>query len=188
MYYKLSFKLSTNFEKDKLYIAHSYPYSHEKLVKYLNDKQFKNKDLVSKIVVGKTLSKRTIEGLVITQMINKKRDNRKAIVVMARQHPGETQGSFVCEGLVEKLLSKTKEGEFLTKNYVFYIIPMVNPDGVIFGHYRTNLAGKDLNRKWNVTEKEVTCPEVVSIKSFLQELAKERDIRFILDLHGHSKK
>jgi hypothetical protein len=25
-----------------------------------------------------------------------KKDNRKAIVIMARQHPGETQGSHVC--------------------------------------------------------------------------------------------
>ena len=30
---------------------------------------------------------------------------------------------------------------------------MVNIDGVIFGHYRTNLCGKDLNRKWDITER-----------------------------------
>lgn len=30
---------------------------------------------------------------------------------------------------------------------------MINPDGVIFGHYRCNLAGKDLNRKWDSTDK-----------------------------------
>ena len=57
----------------------------------------------------------------------------------------------MCEGVVEKLLQKTKENEILRKNYVIYVIPMVNPDGVIFGHYRTNLAGKDLNRKWDIT-------------------------------------
>ena len=38
----------------------------------------------------------------------KKKDTRKAIIIMARQHPGETQGSFVCEGVINKLLSKCK--------------------------------------------------------------------------------
>lgn len=81
-----------------------------------------------------------------------KKDNRKAIIIMARQHPGETQGSFVCDGVIDRLVAKgSKEVELLRKNFVFYVIPMVNPDGVIFGHYRTNLAGKDLNRKWDST-------------------------------------
>lgn len=153
MYYKLTFKLSTLFENDKMYIAHSFPYTTDKLYKFLDEKSSRNKDIVSRITVGKTLSKRPIEGLIIGQNINKKRDNRKAIFFMARQHPGECQGSYVCEGVVERLLSKTKESDFLLKNYIIYVIPMINPDGVVFGHYRTNLSGKDLNRKWNVTEK-----------------------------------
>lgn len=65
---------------------------------------------------------------------------------------------------------------------------MVNIDGVVFGHYRTNLAGKDLNRKWGVYEKEWFCPEVSQIKAFISEVAKDNPIRFIIDLHGHSKK
>ena len=89
---------------------------------------------------------------------------------------------------MNKLVEKTKEGEYLRKNYVFYIIPMVNIDGVVFGHYRTNLMGKDLNRKWDSTEKEMSCPEVLAVKSYLNEISKKREIRFIIDLHGHSKK
>jgi len=100
MYYKLTFKLSTIFEKDKLFIAHSYPYSNQKLSKYLTEKTTKFKDLVTKVTIGKSLSKRIIECLIISQPINKKRDSRKAIIVMARQHPGETQGSYVCEGVI----------------------------------------------------------------------------------------
>lgn len=60
MYYKLTFKLSTLFDNDKLYIAHSYPYSTEKLHKHLVEKVNKHKEVVTRVAVGKTLSKRVI--------------------------------------------------------------------------------------------------------------------------------
>ena len=60
MYYKLSFKISTNYEQDKLFIAHSYPYTLEKLNRYISDKTSKFKDFVTKMNIGKTHSKRVI--------------------------------------------------------------------------------------------------------------------------------
>ncbi len=36
----------------------------------------------------------------------------------------------------------------MLNKYRIVIIPMVNPDGVIHGNSRCNLAGLDLNRKW----------------------------------------
>lgn len=36
----------------------------------------------------------------------------------------------------------------LRNHFVFKIIPMVNPDGVVLGNYRTSLSGKDLNREF----------------------------------------
>jgi len=35
---------------------------------------------------------------------------------------------------------------FLRQNIIFKIIPLLNPDGVILGNYRTGLFGKDFNR------------------------------------------
>ena len=37
---------------------------------------------------------------------------------------------------------------FLKHNFEFYIVPMLNVDGVINGNYRCSLAACDLNRKW----------------------------------------
>ena len=34
------------------------------------------------------------------------------------------------------------------EEYHWFIYPMVNPDGVIHGHSRTNLKGYDINRCW----------------------------------------
>jgi len=36
----------------------------------------------------------------------------------------------------------------LRKHFVVRIVPMLNPDGVIYGNYRCSLLGCDLNRKW----------------------------------------
>jgi hypothetical protein len=41
---------------------------------------------------------------------------------------------------------------------------MLNPDGVILGNYRTGLAGRDLNRVFNLNDK-VLFPSVVSLKN-----------------------
>jgi cytosolic carboxypeptidase protein 2/3 len=38
------------------------------------------------------------------------------------------------------------EASLLRENFLFKIIPMLNPDGVINGNYRCSLAGCDLNR------------------------------------------
>jgi len=42
-----------------------------------------------------------------------------------------------------------EEAKHLRENFIFKIVPMLNPDGVIEGNYRSSLAGCDLNRRWN---------------------------------------
>jgi hypothetical protein len=59
----------------------------------------------------KTLGGNKIESLVIKEPNPKFRSNesRPLIILLARQHPGETPGSFLIEGLIEYLLSKDKD-------------------------------------------------------------------------------
>ena len=63
---------------------------------------------------------------------------------------------------------------------------MVNVDGVLYGNYRTNLAGTDLNRSWRSPRKDLQ-PEIYYIKKYLQSINKNAPISMIIDLHGHSK-
>ena len=46
------------------------------------------------------------------------------------------------------LLQSNKIGQCLLESYDFVVVPMVNPDGVIHGSSRCNMAGLDLNRQW----------------------------------------
>lgn len=73
---------------------------------------------------------------------------KKVMVISARVHPGETNGSYMMQGLIKFLLSEDPEAQELRKRVVFKIIPMCNPDGVIIGNYRTSLSGNDLNRQY----------------------------------------
>lgn len=72
---------------------------------------------------------------------------KKAIFITSRVHPGEPQASHMLDGLLNYLMSP--EADLLRKNFVIRIVPMLNPDGVIFGNYRCTLVGCDLNRKWD---------------------------------------
>lgn len=62
---------------------------------------------------------------------------KKAVIISARVHPGETVGSWMMKGVIDFLTDPdNEEAELLRDNFVFKIIPMLNPDGVINGNYR----------------------------------------------------
>ena len=57
----------------------------------------------------------------------------------------------------------------LRENFVFKIVPMLNPDGVISGNYRTSLLGVDLNRRWKYPS-PILHPTVFNAKRLVREV------------------
>jgi murein tripeptide amidase MpaA len=53
------------------------------------------------------------------------------------------------QGILEKLTDFDNiQTKILLDNYVFKIIPVLNPDGVARGHWRFDTNGANLNRKY----------------------------------------
>ena len=113
---------------------------------------------------------------------------KRAVVISSRVHPGETVGSWMMRGVLFFITDpNNEEAKILREKFVFKIIPMLNPDGVINGNYRCSLAGCDLNRRWKYPS-EILHPTVYHTKKLIMKLAKERPLALYCDLHGHSRR
>ena len=113
-----------------------------------------------------------------------KSKNKKSVIMIGRQHPGETVGSHVIKGCIDFLLGDSDEAKKLREIYDFQIVPMMNPDGVIVGNSRTGFAGCDLNRRWSKPN-EIIHPEIYYTKNLILNTATNQNISFVIDFHGH---
>lgn len=114
--------------------------------------------------------------------------NKKAVIISSRVHPGEVVGSWMMRGVLFFLTdTENPEAKMLRERFIFKILPMLNPDGVINGNYRCSLAGCDLNRRWKVPHKNLH-PTIYATKRLIKEMHNERTVMLYTDLHGHSRK
>lgn len=140
-----------------MYFAHSFPYTYTQLntfiSKVMND-EYRRK-FVRKKTLCHTIAGNEVEQLLVTnhQDTAQSRD-KKALVISARVHPGENMASWVMEAIIWHLTGPSVMAKTLRDNFVIYIVPMLNIDGVVIGNYRVNLAAVDLNRQWTEPTKK----------------------------------
>lgn len=81
------------------------------------------------------------------------------MVITARVHPGETPASWMMKGVLDFLTGDSSAAKELREKFIFKIVPMLNPDGVIVGNNRCSLTGRDLNRQYRTVIRE-TYPSI----------------------------
>lgn len=148
--YTLSFKFSLKHDLDEVYVAMCYPYTYTDIISFLDKicAPTESPNIIRRTSLCKTLAGNNLDMLIITNFTSSQDAiaKRKCVILSGRVHPGESNSSFVMEGLIQYLVSNEEPAKVLRERFVFKIVPMLNPDGVIIGNYRCSLSCHDLNR------------------------------------------
>ncbi|KAK4872301.1 hypothetical protein RN001_016425 [Aquatica leii] len=192
-YRTLSFWVTFQYDNDYVYLAYHYPYTYTRLLMFLSplvNGDFNNITLRIDKLCNTSGNKNEVPLLTITSAANAALNKCPLIFITSRVHPGETNSSWIMEGIIKFLLSNDCEQAVKAReSFIFKIIPMLNPEGVIYGNTRNSLNGIDLNRCW-LKPNQLKCPEIYYTKrliAYAKDVLKQ-PISLYIDIHGHSRK
>ncbi|NBR05738.1 MAG: peptidase M14 [Planctomycetes bacterium] len=127
--------------------------------------------------IGKSLEGRPIKQLAIGNP-----DANNFVFILGRQHPPEITGSVGLMSFVDTIAMDSPLSKTFRNNFQTIVIPVVNPDGVEHGHWRSTLGGVDPNRDYG----PFTQIETKAIRDSLATIAKLPKARVYLFLDFHS--
>lgn len=114
---------------------------------------------------------------------------KQRVWVHAGIHPSETTSYFTVEGFVAWLLSGDPYAESLLDHALIDVLPMVNPDGVFRGNYRTTANSVNLENEWSAPYASAQ-PEIVAMRTGIEACMGTvaspgaHPIRVLLNLHS----
>ena len=177
-YDKADYKtISKVFEQDTVYLAYSKPYTFSRLKDNIKEWKVKD-DLFSVRELGETSLGNPLYLCTITDR-SIPDDLKKRVYIHSRIHPSETPSSEFIEDIINNLL----ENNSLLQSTIFYIIPMLNPDGVVEGMSRSNPQGVNLEVAYDYAP-EVEQIENTIVKDLLTTLSSDKPLDLVLNLHS----
>ncbi|XP_055617456.1 cytosolic carboxypeptidase Nna1 isoform X2 [Toxorhynchites rutilus septentrionalis] len=190
--FTLSFNIEFKYDEDTVYFAHSYPYTYSDLQDYLMCIQrnpVKSKFCKLRLLC-RSLAGNNVYYLTVTAPSTHDDDNqkkKKAVIITARVHPGESPSSWMMKGLMDFITGDSYVAKKLRHKFIFKLVPMLNPDGVIVGNTRSSLTGRDLNRQYRTVIRE-TYPSIWNTKAMIRRLMEDCGVAMYCDMHAHSRK
>jgi Zinc carboxypeptidase/PKD domain len=171
---------------ESVYLAWSPPYTQSRLEAMFD--RWEDREEVKISPFGFTVEGRPIYSLTVSGGDDEPRD-KKVIGITGIQHAYEMAAGWVIEGIMETLFADNDSSRAMLEDYVFVMVPLVNPDGVANGGYRYNMNSVDLNRNWNDVaindwDRENPEPEVSSVQRFYGNwMAEVGRMDFFFDCH-----
>ncbi|CAH1796187.1 unnamed protein product [Owenia fusiformis] len=197
-YYTTTFTIMFPHTRDVCYLAYHFPYTYStlqaNLFKWSNiyDKQsiYYRQQTLTHTLTGNPVPLLTITAYPTSQDqegLDQFR-SRPYIFLSARVHPGESNASWVMKGSLDLLLSSKPQAQQLREMYIFKVVPMLNPDGVINGTHRCSMVAEDLNRRWLHPCPKLH-PTIYHTKGLLQYMQSINKAPLVFcDYHGHSRR
>jgi|LSQX01.2.fsa_nt_gb hypothetical protein len=158
---------------DRVAAAFCFPYATDELNATLDELG----DAWQRSTIGVSGEGRRLERL----RLNGADGGRMGLYLMARQHSGETPGSWVLDGILRFLASDDPEAVEVRKAVDVWACPFVDLDGAINGDYGKDALPWDFNRAWETMPMR---PEVQAIQRDLQRWMDRTGPRLVIDLHG----
>lgn len=171
-------RLTVEMPGPRLYVARVEPYRLSDLERLLD--VIRKSPLAEITSLGRTVAGRELE---IVRIGNPGAPYR--VFLRARAHPWEAGSNWVAQGLVERLLRNDGAAKTFLQQYVVYILPMANKDGVARGMTRFNLMGRDLNRNWDAPADAGVAPENAALERWLEGMIEsDRKPHLAIELHN----
>ncbi|XP_032917579.1 cytosolic carboxypeptidase 2 isoform X4 [Catharus ustulatus] len=185
--FRLSWTVRFPHDGDTCFFASCYPYTYSDLQRYLRAlaadparSRYCTVQVLCRSLAGNSVYLLTITGPGGTA-------GKQVVVASARVHPGESGGSWAMRGFLDFLLSAHADAQLLRRLFVFKVVPMLNPDGVVVGNSRCSLAGRDPNRAYGMALPG-SFPGVWHLRAMVQRMLAEQEVVLYCDFHGHSRK
>lgn len=173
-------KLNKIFTEDTVYISHFIPYTYSRLKSKID--QWKKSEFVRDREIGRSQLNVPIQMLTITDSTVSDQ-NKKRIWIHGRAHPSEQPCSWHLEAMINELTSGSEYSKSLLAQTIFYIVPFINPDGVIGGFSRSSSTGVNVEVNWDKDD-SLTTPEVKALKKILTELTTDKPFDLFLNMHS----
>jgi uncharacterized repeat protein (TIGR02543 family) len=171
------YTFTQSFTSNEVYIATFFPFPYAEMQSFVSTVDAS--EWVEKTVLGSSEQGRDINLLTITNPSIPLAD-KTVIYIVGRQHSAETASSYMLRGLINFLISGDAVAQRLRDDFVWYIVPMVNPDGVYLGASRATADLRNANRDWKNTE----TAEINLVKAHVTSIDTAYSVDFFIDWHS----